>query len=221
MKRVPLRKYDILSILLCLPAILPGIIVYSRLPEQVPTHFTINGVPDGYSTRAFAVFGMPLIVAAIQAVLCVLTNLFWKEKREGRGEMVIRLLMPIVLYVIQTAMLLYALGRLTNVMPVVGILMTITLLLLGNYMPKIRRNVIVGIRTPHSLASPEIWDKTNRFTGRVFVIAGVLSMIITAAGTNLMLLAGVLLAAVLIPFIYSEILYRRYRISVSKQRSEL
>ena len=211
MKRVLLNKMDALSILLCVAAIIPGLLIYSSLPEMIPTHFGMYGEPDKYSSRTFTVFGIPLIMACIQTALCVVTNIFWKEKRNGRGEMVIRLLVPVSLYAGLTFMLLYALRKLDSILPFVGVMESVSLLILGNYMPKVRRNMIAGIRTPHTLASPEIWDKTHRFAGILYVAGGIVCMAVTLTGAEPLYLTCIVIAVFLVPLVYSEILYRRYK----------
>lgn len=78
-------------------------------------------------------------------------------------------------------------------------------IVIGNYMPQVKDNYFIGIRTPWTLASPEVWRKTHRFSGFMWMLGGLLialgafmpktlsiSMIITA-----------LLIATIIPYVYS------------------
>ena len=216
MKRVRLTKVDLLSVGLCLLAVIPGLIVYDRLPEEIPTHFGIDGNPNGYSSRLFSVLGIPLLVALFQVIYCITTNLFRKGREMNRAEKVIRFLFPTILYAIQIFMLMYAMGKATDIMTFVGATETVLLLVLGNYLPKVRRTTFFGIRTPHTLANEEVWDKTHRFAGVLYVVSGVLCMIVTVTGMNGFLLLALLLVTILIPFVYSEILYRR----VKKRKGE-
>ena len=211
MKRVRLTKVDLLSIGLCLVAILPGFLVYDRLPEEIPTHFGLDGNPNGYSSRLFAVVGLPVFVALIQTVYCITTNMFRKDRDMNRAEKVIRFLFPTILYALQIFVLMYAMGKATNIMTLIGVIETVMLLVLGNYLPKVRRTTFFGIRTPHTLANEEVWDKTHRFAGVLYVIAGIFCMIITVTGMHGALLLTLLVVTIGIPFIYSEILYRRVR----------
>ena len=211
MKRKLLNKVDLISVFLCLVAVLPGLMVYSRLPNEIAVHFSLNGDPDQYASRWVAVFGLPVFVSLIQLILCVTTNLLQKEKELSRTEKVIRFIMPLLLYVLQILMMMYALGSLKSILTVVGILETVILFLYGNYAPKMRRNTFFGIRTPHTLANQEIWDKTHRFAGVLYIVAGIICMILTVMECNMILLVILLAVTVAIPFIYSEILYWRNR----------
>ena len=211
MKRVRLTKVDLLSIGLCLVAILPGLMVYDRLPEEIVTHFGLDGTPDGYSSRLFAVIGLPLVVALVQIVYCITTNLFRKNKEMNRAEKVIRFLSPTMLYAIQIFLLMYAMGKAANILTFIGVIETVMCLVLGNYLPKVRRTTFFGIRTPHTLANEEVWDRTHRFAGVLYIIAGIICMFMTGTGMHLVLLLTLLLVTIGIPFIYSEILYRRVK----------
>lgn len=211
MKRVRLTKVDLLSIGLCLLAILPGLMVYDRLPEEIATHFGIDGNPNGYSSRLFAVIGLPLVVTLIQTVYCITTNLFRKNKDMNRAEKVIRFLFPTMLYALQIFLLMYAMGKATDIMTFIGVIETVMFLMLGNYLPKVRRTTFFGIRTPHTLTNEEVWDRTHRFAGVLYVIAGISCMILTVTGMHFVPLLVLLVITIGIPYIYSEILYRRVK----------
>ena len=211
MKRVRLTKVDLLSIGLCLVAILPGLMVYDRLPEEIATHFGLDGEPNGYSSRLFAVIGLPLVVTLIQTVYCITTNFFRKNRDMNRAEKVIRFLFPVLLYALQIFLLMYAMGKATNIMTFIGVIETVLFLVLGNYLPKVRRTTFFGIRTPHTLANEEVWDKTHRFAGVLYVIGGIICMILTVTGMQPVLLLVLLFVTIGIPFVYSEILYRKLK----------
>jgi uncharacterized membrane protein len=85
----------------------------------------------------------------------------------------------------------------------------VLLMVIGNYMGKLRKNFFIGIRTPWTLASDAVWERTHRFAGPLFVAAGAawigLSFVHARPGW---MLVPVIAAAVL-PGIYSFVLYRR------------
>lgn len=67
------KKTLILSVIICLLPMVLGIAFYNRLPEQMPIHFTVNDVPDNYAPKNFALFGIPIIMAIIQAICLIFT----------------------------------------------------------------------------------------------------------------------------------------------------
>lgn len=66
------KKLLILSVIVCLLLMTLGIVLYNKLPEQMPIHFTINNVPDNYTSKNSTLFGIPIIMAIFQAV-CLLS----------------------------------------------------------------------------------------------------------------------------------------------------
>ena len=80
------NKTVILSTLLCLAPILLGLSMYDRLPEMVPTHFNMHGVPDGWSSKPMAVFGMPLFLLVTHWFCLFFTSKDVKNKDQSRAK---------------------------------------------------------------------------------------------------------------------------------------
>ena len=185
-----------------------GVILWDRLPEQIATHFGLNGQPDGYSSRAFTVFGMPLILLALHWI-CLLTS--------GKdGRMYSRKLRYMILFIVPAVSLLmmvvcygHALGMGFNVgrvvVPFVGVLLAVS----GNYMPKVRRNYTVGIKVPWTLTDEENWDKTHRFAALVWVVGGILLAVLGLIGYTAWPTFALLMAIVFAPMAYSFVLYMK------------
>ena len=211
MKRKLLNKVDLISVGLCVAAVLPGLLVYDRLPDRIGIHFGINGEADQFAGKWVAILGFPVLISLIQAGLCMTSNLLNRENELSRAEKVIRFITPVQSYVVQISILMYGMGKLASITTIGGILETVILLIYGNYAPKMRRNTFFGIRTPHTIASQEVWDKTHRFAGALYIIAGVVCMLLTVTESHPALLLVLLAVTVTVPFIYSELLYRRIR----------
>jgi uncharacterized membrane protein len=76
-------------------------------------------------------------------------------------------------------------------------------------MGKLRKNFFIGIRTPWTLASDEVWARTHRVAGMLFVPAGVIVVVASLVNAPLMFSVGVMLAAAFIALVYSYVIYRR------------
>lgn len=60
----------IITTILTLLPMLAGVILWNRLPDQIATHFSSDGIPNGYSSKAFAVFLIPGVLLLVH--LCMI-----------------------------------------------------------------------------------------------------------------------------------------------------
>ena len=204
MKKIRLTKTDIYTTLLTLLSALPGVIVYTKIPDRIATHFGINGEPDGWSSKVFAVFGLPLVLAALHMIACIITNLDERtEKQKITG--ILHFVIPATAFAVQTMIMLYALGILSDVPTVSVCILSVLFIVLGNYLPKTRQNSAVGVRTKKTLSDERVWEKTHRLAGYLMTAAGVISLVISFLG--LALLAFVILTtALIVPVIYQAVI---------------
>ncbi len=85
------------------------------------------------------------------------------------------------------------------------------LIVIGNLLPRARPNWFVGIRTPWTLSSDRVWEKTHRFGGRVFVAGGLLitiAALLWVQRVHVVLIAVVLIATSSV-LIYSYLEWKR------------
>ena len=196
------------SIIILLP-ILAGLILWDQLPEQMPIHWDANGEVDGWSSKPFAIFGLPAIMLAAQW-LCLLGTAADPKKANHAGKVVqlVLWIIPLLSVVLHTVTYAAALGkdvRMEMIMPVViGLILTIV----GNYLPKCKQNYTIGIKIPWTLNNEENWNKTHRFAGWLWMICGVVIMLTGFLG-GVWIFFGVALLMVLAPLVYSYILHRK------------
>ena len=198
----------ITSLMILLP-ILAGLILWNQLPEKIPTHWNMAGEVDGWGSKPFAVFGLPLILLAGQW-LCVLGTVA-DPKKANHSHKVLQLIFWVIpaisnlLFVITYAT---ALGKdmpMEVIMPVfIGLIFAI----IGNYLPKCKQNYTIGIKIPWTLNSEENWTRTHRFAGRLWTVCGLLIMLSGFLGSFWVFLICTL-PMVIAPFIYSYILHRK------------
>lgn len=157
-----------------LPAIV-GLVLYSRLPDQVAVHWGFGGEPNGFMHKFGACFGIPLLTAALYGVMIAVT---WVELREKkylsascRG---IVWIFPAVSWVASGAIYCTAMGIALRIDLLSMILLGTILILLGNYLPKCRPNGVIGFRCSWTFSSESVWEKTHLLAGRLFVVCGVL-----------------------------------------------
>ena len=203
-----LKVLMITSLILMLPA-LAGLILWNQLPEQMPTHWNASGEIDGWSSKPFAVFGLPLILLAAQW-LCILGTCA-DPKRKNHPEKVLHLVLwivPVLSVVLHAATYMAALGMEVRMERVITVFVGLLLAIIGNYLPKCKQNYTIGIKIPWTLSSEENWNRTHRFAGRLWVVCGLVIMMTSFFGSVWLLVVAMLLMA-FAPILYSYLLYRK------------
>ena len=198
----------ITSLVILLP-ILAGLILWNQLPEQIPSHWNAAGEIDGWSSKPFSVFGLPLIMLAFQWICVLGTGA--DPKKANHPQKIVHLVLwiiPVISIVLHVLVYTAALGgevRMEVVMPVfIGLVFTIV----GNYLPKCKQNYTIGIKIPWTLNNEENWNKTHRFAGWLWTICG-LGIMLTGFFGGFWIFLAIVLLMVLAPFIYSYLLHRK------------
>lgn len=205
------KKEMILSVILCLLPIVPGLILWEKLPEQVPTHFGLNNEPNGYSSKVFAVFGLPAFMAALDA-LCLfgLSSDPRAEKHSKALDRIMLWFIPGLSILMSSLCLFMAIGKRINIALVMQLLIGAVFIVVGNYLPKCRRNYTMGIKLPWTLNDDDNWNYTHRLGGFLWVIAGLIEIVNAFIGSPWVFFAVIFMAAI-IPVTASYIYYRRHR----------
>lgn len=205
------NKELLLTTLLCLLPILAGLLLYNRLPETVATHFGSDGEANGWSSRAFAVFGLPAIMAGLN--LLVNFGLRSDPKKQNMSPVLRSIsvwIIPILSIGVSALTLIYALGYNVRVDKILFVFVGVVFLAIGNYLPKTKQSYTMGIKLPWTLASEENWNRTHRLAGFLFVGGGILILLLAMIGLYSTWVFLVLVAVlVLVPTIYSYALYKK------------
>ena len=192
-----------------------GLAAYSFLPERSPIHWNIRGEVDGYGSRIEVAFFVPVIIAVTTAFLVFLSVIKpLRTSLERSGDMYGRMVIAVMvmLAAVHALILLQALGKPVNVPVALTTMMGVLFMVLGNWMGKIRRNKLMGIRTPWTLASDVVWERTHRIGGRLFVLVGLataLTALLTASQLAPLLIFFVgIIGVTAWAFVYSRRIYQ-------------
>jgi len=192
-------------------SLITALYMINGLPDgiQLPIHWNINGEIDSYADATIALIFPPVIMIVILSIFSVLSKL------DPRTENIQRSQKPIAAFSIAITLFMLVLegsyiammnGIEVPMIMVVGITVGILLIIIGNYLGKTRSNFFIGIRTPWTLSSDAVWQKTHRLAGKLFMISGLIMVIscLLTPTTNLgVLIIFTVLPAALIPCIYS------------------
>lgn len=205
------RSEAILTVVICLLPMAAGAILYSKLPEQVPTHFGADWQADGWSSRSFAAFGLPGLLAVVQLVLLFALRADPKKQNmNGVLRTVCVWTCPVLSVLLYAMTLGSALGYDLHMEIIVPLLVGLMFILIGNYLPKTKQSYTMGIKLPWTLHSEENWNRTHRLAGFIWVAGGILMVLLTLLHLWQVWLMLVLIAVlVLVPTVYSYLLYKK------------
>jgi uncharacterized membrane protein len=188
--------------------------VYGRLPERLPSHWNLQGEVDGWMDKPWGVLMQPAIATALLGVMWLMPRIDPRRANLERFADDRRLLINLVIVfmaVLQAATYGYALGWPVQVDRVILAAVGLLFVGLGNYLPRIRSNWHMGIRTPWTMDNERVWRATHRVGGRAFVGAG-LAMALAALlpdPTRQWITGAAIAVAVALPLVYSYVAYRR------------
>jgi uncharacterized membrane protein len=206
------RKYYLIGILLTAAVLAATLAVYPRLPSMVATHWNLHNQPDGYSPKWALFLIGPGLMAATMLGMSLLP---WLSPKNFEVETFRSTYLQIMLMLVGMAAYFYAVvlwadtGHPLNVGRAIVGGICLIFALLGNLMGKVRRNFYIGVRTPWSLANERVWNATHRFAGRTAVACGLAGLALTATTLQVWPVFALLLAACMMPVVYSLVIYKR------------
>jgi uncharacterized membrane protein len=206
------RIANIISILSIVALAAYIALMYSGLPDPMPTHWNAAGQADDYMSRpagSAALAAVPLFIFIIFKLIPVISP---RGFRTESFTEVLNILMTVSVVfgsVVGVGAIQAALGSDFNISTFVMVAVGLLLMVLGNFLGKVRKNFFIGIRTPWTLASDEVWAKTHRLGGWCFVIAGIAMAITAVAVPDVTWTIYIVVTMALIPVVYSYFAYRR------------
>ena len=186
-----------------------GLFLWNDLPDTIATHWGINGEADGYSSKAFAVFGLPLVLLAVHW-LCVFATKLDPKHKDINPKMfsVVLWICPAISIVMNTMVYLIALGKEIKFVSGVIIFMGLLFVIIGNFLPKCRQSYTMGIKLPWTLDNEENWNKTHRMAGALWVIGGIV-IIATAIFESFIIFFSIMALMMIVPTVYSYMYYKK------------
>jgi len=207
------RLSDILGLLIVLAGFAVVIPAYPGLPDPMPSHWNAAGQVNGWLPKFWGAFLIPIMMAVLWLIFLVLPRISprgFEMEPFLRAWGVLKVTVLGLLLVVAVLVLRAAAshtGELSQTTMFVG--MGILFVVLGNLLGKVTRNFFVGIRTPWTLASEEVWLRTHRLAGKLFVVAGFVVTANALIGFKLWVMIAAIGLAAVIPVVYSYILYKR------------
>ena len=209
------RMTTVLVLLMIIGATLAGLLLWNSLPEPMASHWNINDEVDGYISKFWGVFMVPLITLGMFLLFLIIPGIDplkanIAQFREAFNLFIV-LIVAFMLYIYGLTLawnLGYTDFRMsTSMLPAIGLLF----IFIGYMLRQAKRNFFIGIRTPWTLSSDRVWEKTHQIGSTLFMLAGALAVIGSLFGgaTAFWMLMIPLFGSTIFLVIYSYVLYRR------------
>ena len=204
-------KLLVSSLIILLP-IVYGLVCWKDLPDHMTTHWGIDGTADGWAGKGIAVFMLPVLMLAIHW-LCI-----WLTVRDhgnhGQNAKILGLMfwiIPVISLFANGVIYTASFGNEPASMTFIPLLLGLVFVFIGNYMPKCKQNMTIGVKVKWTLENEENWNATHRFAGKVWFVGGLVVMTGAFLPETAMIfvLLPVILVIVAIPAVYSYLYHKK------------
>ena len=204
-------KESVLWALIALPYVYLAT-TWNKMPDVVPIHFDMEGNANGWANKTTFLFIPGALGIGIYVLMILLPFLDPKKKIEQMGEKYFSVRFMLTLFISTLSIYTIYAGNTgtlkgTNLLfALIGILFAF----MGNYFQAIRPNYFIGIRTPWTLENEEVWKKTHRLGGRLWMAGGILIVILSfIIKSRPDILAFLFLPMGIVPIVFSYIEFRK------------
>jgi uncharacterized membrane protein len=216
-----MTKWEIAAISVIVASFVIGLASYQMMPEMMASHWGLEGNVNGYMPRFWGVFLVPAISAGLLGIFLAVPRIDpLKEnvsKFIGYFEKFVVLILLFLFYV-QALTLIWNLGYAFDIGQALAPAFAVLFYFIGVLTENSKRNWFVGIRTPWTLSSDIVWEKTNRMGGKLFKAMGDASLIgIAFPGLWISLLIALIVAVVAFSYVYSYFEFKK--VSRSRPRN--
>jgi len=175
-----MKKSYLVIIVLILISFGLGAYFFPQMPDKMASHWNIKGEADGYMSKFWGLFLMPIISIGLLFLFILIPKIdplkenIAKFRKYFDGFIVLIMVFLFYIYLLSIAWNLgkrFDMGQM--MVPALGILFYYCGILIENA----KRNWFIGIRTPWTLSNESVWDKTHKIGGRLFKIAGIIAFL--------------------------------------------
>jgi uncharacterized membrane protein len=201
---------------LSLITLISALFIISGLPEgvELPIHWAISGQADRFTDASTALLMPPIIMMCVLGLVLILKFIEpRKENIEQSKNAIHSIIAALVLFMFILEMGYFAMiaGWLVPMNKLVIFAIGVMFMFMGNFLGKVRSNFFIGIRTPWTLSSDNVWIKTHRLAGPLFLAAGLITAMLVwllPETYTPYLILGTIIPAALIPTFYSWWLFK-------------
>ena len=208
----PNLKTELIPASFILVSLITSFYFYALFPEQVATHWNAWGEVDAYSSKVFTAFFFPLFNLAIYLLLLFIPYLDPQKTNYNKFKNIYHIIKTGVIVFMSLLYFIIGFNGLGYDLPVniiVPIGVGLFFILIGFYLKDIKPNWFLGIRTPWTLSSPYVWQKTHQYGSKVFIISGLTILLAVIFPSWLIYFIILFIVLILSTIIYSYLIYRK------------
>ena len=208
-------KELILWILILIPFIYLAAI-WKDLPAQVATHFDFGGTPNDYTAKSDMIYLIGALGIGTYLLMLFIPRFDPKKKIEQMGDKYYSLRLLMTFFMSGISLYLLYIGVKGIIIPnvLIGMIGAFDAAF-GNYLQTVKPNYFIGIRTPWTLENEDIWKSTHRLSGRMWLIGGLVTILLSIILKNNVALgiifALITLIIVVVPIVYSYVEYKKLK----------
>jgi uncharacterized membrane protein len=191
-------------------------IIWNTLPEEVPTHWNYKGEVDKWGDKYSLIALLFLLPVLTYVLMLVIPKIDPKKKIELMGGKYYQLKFILVLFMSTLAFIILniSVNQSTSSSNLIFIPIGVLFIVLGNYFKVIQPNYFIGIKTPWTLESKEVWKLTHTLAGKLWIAGGLIIVLtsLTIAKSIFIYVFLVTIAIItLVPVIYSYVKFKELK----------
>ena len=175
-----MKKTNVVVLLIIALSFLIGFYFYPQMPEKMASHWDEKGQVNGYMTKFWALFLMPLMSLGLFLLFLVIPKIDPLKENIAKFrkyfDMFIVLMISFLFYIYLLTIfwnLNWQFNMNLLLMPAFALLFYYCGILIENA----KRNWFVGIRTPWTLSSDAVWQKTHQLGSKLFKLAALIILV--------------------------------------------
>lgn len=190
--------------------------LWNSLPEKIPIHWDYKGEINGWGTK-YSLLGMIFLLPVFTYVLMLaIPKIDPKKRIELMGGKYYQIKFVLVVFMsVLSLFIIYSSKSQTLSSPImVFVLIGLLFMALGNYFKVIKQNYFLGIKTPWTLESEEVWKLTHILAGKLWIIGGLLIVILSLTipeNINFYFFLGITAIISIVPIVYSYFIFKRLK----------
>jgi uncharacterized membrane protein len=205
---------DVILAIIAFVPVMAALLLYDRLPARMAIHFGLGGQPNGYQDKFTFVVIFGLLTLILPFLIKVLQQIDPRRDHYTKFRRAFewfRFAITIFQSGIFGIVIAFNIGVPINIQTITSIGIGLLFIVIGNYLGQVRSNYFIGIRTPWTLAHDEVWRRTHRLAGPLWMIAGLVNIASAfMPGTWALWVSGVMIGCVVIvPILYSYLAFRK------------